>query len=70
MPSGTSFDDYSQDTVNLTFSHVNGVKRQIFFGKSPYDIFTSTVSEPAAAALGISFVPADQVIQSPKLLKN
>jgi len=70
VPCGTSFDDFAQDKVNRIFSHVNGVKRQIFFGKSPYDIFTNTLSEPAAAALGISFIPAHQVIQSPKLLKN
>jgi IS30 family transposase len=69
VPSGSSFDDFSQADVNLIFSHVNGVKRKIFFGKSPYDIFANTLSKTAAAALGISSIPADQVVQSPKLLK-
>jgi hypothetical protein len=70
VPAGSSFDDYSQDTVNLIFSHVNSVKRKSLGGKSPFDIFAYTFSESAAAALGVSRVPAQQVIQSPKLLKN
>ena len=29
-----------KETVNLIFSHVNAIKREIFKGKSPYDLFT------------------------------
>lgn len=70
VPSGASFDNFNQNTVNLIFSHVNAVKRKQFNGKSAYDMFTFTYSEKLANVLGISFVPADQVIQSPKLLKK
>ncbi len=69
VPSGTSFDDFTQETVNLIFSHVNAIKRKQFNGKSAYDMFTFTYSEKLATLLGISFVPAEKVIQSPKLLK-
>lgn len=69
VPSGTSFDDFSQETVDLIFSHVNAVKRKQFNGKSAYDMFSFSYSEILASALGISFIPANQVIQSPKLLK-
>lgn len=69
VPTGTSFDDFSQETVNLIFSHVNAVKRNIFNGKSAYDLFTFTYSENLANALGISFINPENVIQSPKLLK-
>ena len=65
---GTSFDDFTQDTVNLIFSHVNAVKRKQFNGKSAYDMFSFYYSEMLASALGISFIPANEVIQSPKLL--
>lgn len=68
VPSGTSFDLFSQDTVNLIFSHVNAVKRKQFNGKSAYDMFTFYFSEVLATALGISFVPPCEVVQSPKLL--
>lgn len=69
VPTGSSFDDFTQDTVNLIFSHVNAVKRKQFNGKSAYDMFTFTYSAELAAALGIRFIPADKVIQSPKLLR-
>ncbi len=68
VPSGTSFDDFNQETVDLIFSHINAVKRKQFNGKSAYDMFSFYYSEVLASALGISFVPANEVIQSPKLL--
>lgn len=66
---GSSFDNFTQETVNLIFSHVNSVKRKQFNGKSAYEVFTFYYSETLANALGISFVPAKDVIQSPALLK-
>lgn len=68
VKAGTSFDDFTQKTVDLIFSHVNAVKRKQFNGKSAYDMFSFYYSEDLASALGISFVPANEVIQSPKLL--
>lgn len=70
LPSGTSFDDFSQDTVNLIFSHVNGVLRKQFNGRSAYEMFTFTYSEKLAHALGISFIAPQKVIQSPLLLRK
>ncbi len=70
VPSGTSFDSFTQDTVNLIFSHINAVKRKQFNGKSAYDMFSFTYSDSLAALLGISYIPADKVIQSPFLLKK
>ena len=69
VPSGVSFDNFTQDTVNLIFSHVNAVKRKQFNGKSAYDMFTFAYSVELAATLGISFIPADKVVQSPVLLR-
>ena len=70
VPKGESFDNFTQECVNLIFSHVNGVKRKIFNGKSPYEIFTFTFGETVTALLGIQEIPATEVIQSPKLLKQ
>ena len=69
VPKGTSFDGFTQRTVNLIFSHVNGVKRKIFGGKSPYEMFVFAFGEAVTAAMGIEYIPPDKVIQSPKLLK-
>ncbi len=69
VETGTSFDDWTQDTVNTIFSHINAVKRNQFNGKSAYDMFVFTYSAELAQILGISFIPPKEVIQSPKLLK-
>lgn len=70
VPGGTSFDDFTQDTVNLIFSHVNSVIRRQFNGKSAYEMFAFAYSEKLAHALGISFIEPQKVVQSPLLLKN
>lgn len=69
VPKGESFDSFTQDTVNLIFSHVNAIKREQFNSKSAYDLFTFAFSKELAKALGISFIPPTEVIQSPKLLR-
>lgn len=69
VPKGTSFDNFTQQTVNTIFSHVNAVARQQFNGKSAFDMFSFTYSPALAAALGIRFIEPKQAIQTPKLLK-
>ena len=69
VETGTSFDDWTQENVNLIFSHINAVKRKQFNGKSAFDMFSFTYSAELAEALGISFVAPKDVIQTPKLLK-
>lgn len=70
VPKESSFDHFTQDTVNLIFSHVNSVKRKSLGGKTPYEMFAFTYGADIANLLGITPVPADKVIQSPSLLKK
>ena len=70
LPSGSSFDNLTQEDVNKICSHVNAVKRKQFNGKSAYDMFSFYHSEALTSALRISLVPANEVIQSPKLLSK
>ena len=69
VPKGTSFDNFTQETVNIIFSHVNSVKRKKLNGKTPYEMFSFIFNRDIALLLGISEVPADKVMQSTKLLK-
>ena len=70
VPTGTSYDGFTQDTVNLIFSHVNSVKRKQFNGKSAYEMFAFSYSEDLANALGISKIDPKKVVQDTSLLKN
>ena len=69
LPSGSSFDDLTQEDVNKIFSHINAVKRKQFNGKSAYDMFSFFYSHELANAFGISFIQGKDVVQSPALLK-
>jgi len=70
VPKGESFDNFTQNTVNLIFSHVNSIRRKILFGKSPYEMFAFTFGAKIADILGISQIPDCEVNQSPKLLNK
>jgi IS30 family transposase len=70
VPKGESFDYFTQETVNLIFSHVNSVKRKSLNGKTPLEMFRFTYSENITQLLGITEIAACDVIQSPKLLKK
>ena len=70
VPKGESFDGFTQETVNLIFSHINGIKRKIYNSRTPYELFAFTYGQEVARILGVDNIPATDVIQSPKLLKN
>ena len=42
LPKGTSFDNLTQEDINLVCSHVNSVKRAALNGKSAYELFAFT----------------------------
>jgi len=70
VPKGQSFDSFTQDTVNLIFSHVNSVKRKSLNGKTPYEMFVFTYGKEIVNIFDILPIPAHLVIQSPKLLQK
>lgn len=69
VPKGESFDDFTQDTVDVIFSNVNSVCRRALNGKTPYEVFTFMYGTDIASILGITPVRPEDVIQSPLLLK-
>lgn len=70
LPKGTSFDNLTQEDINLVCSHVNSVKRAALNGKSAYELFAFTYGEEIPKLLGISNIPAENVCQSSTLLQH
>ena len=70
LPKGTSFDNLTQEDINLVCSHGNSVKRAALNGKSAYELFAFTYGEEIPKLLGISKIPAEDVCQSSKLLQH
>ena len=70
LPKGTSFDNLTQEDINLVCSHVNSVKRAALNGKSAYELIAFTYGEEIPKLLGISKIPAEDVCQSSTLLQH
>ena len=76
VPKGTSFDRFTQEDVNFIFSHVNSVKRKSLNQKTPYELFCflheteQLTGANLAGLLGIEPITANDVVQSPSLLKQ
>ena len=70
LPKGTTFDNLTQEDINLICSHVNSVKRAALNGKSAYELFEFTYGEEVPKLLGISKIPAEDVCQSYTLLQH
>ena len=70
LPNGTSFDELSQDDINLMMSHINSYSREKFNDMSPHDLFCLLYGVSVLDILGQRNIPANEIILKPSLLKN
>ena len=70
LPKGTSFDNLTQEDINLVCSHVNSVKPAALNGKSAHELLAFTYGEEIPKLLGISKIPAEEICQSSTLLQH
>ncbi len=69
LPNGPSWNDLTQEKIDLMFSHINSVPRENLGGKTPYEIFTFIYGEELANKLSIQKIAKDEVNTTPRLLK-
>ena len=70
LPKGSSFDELTQEEVNLLMSNINSTSRDSLNGKTPYDATLLMLDEEKINKLGVTKVKADDVNLSPKLLNR
>lgn len=70
VPKSTSMNDFTQDDINLAFSHVNSYVRKKLNHKTPFDMFSFLYGDDLASKLGITRIPPDDVTLNPSLLKK
>ena len=70
LPKGTSFDNLSQEAINLVMSHINSYKRKKLNNKSPYFMFSSIYGKDAIDKLGIIEIEPNEVNLSNNLIKK
>lgn len=69
-PKGTSFDDYSQEDINLMMSHINSSPRQSLGGLTPMALAKMMLPEKLLTHFRLSEIPADEIVLTPALLKK
>ena len=70
LPKGSSFDELTQEKVNILMSNINSTSRDTLNGKTPYDATLLIVDEEIIEKLGVIRIEADEVNLSPSLLKE
>ena len=69
LPSGTSFDDLTQEKVDLLMSHINSTARPSLQGKTPIELALQHFGKDTVEKLGLQVIKPDDVCLKPYLLK-
>ena len=70
LPKGTSFDNLTQEDINLMMSHINSYKRKKLNNKSPYFAFSTIYGKNTLNELGVEKIKPNEVNLSNNLLKK
>ena len=69
LPKGTSFDNLTQDKINLMMNHINSYQRANLGDRSPYEIFQILYGQDILDALGTVLISPNDINLTPELLK-
>ena len=69
FPKGTSFDDLTQDQLNIISSHINSYKRKKLNNQSPLELFSSAYGKDILNNLCLTLIPADNVTFNLSVIK-
>ena len=70
LPKGTSFDNLTQDDVDLMMSHINSYTRKKLNNRSAHQLFSTIHGEDVLTKLHQKLVPANEINLTPSLLKK
>ena len=70
LPKGTSFDNFSQDAIDLVMNHVNSMPRASLNAKAPIQQFIELYGEETARRLHLEYIPLEQLCLKSELLKK
>lgn len=70
LPKGKSLDNLSQEDINLMMSHINSYSREKLNDKSPFEVFGFLYGNDVLKKLDIFYVPPNEILLKPALLKK
>ena len=68
-PKGSTFDEFTQDDIDLMMSHINSTPRESLGGKTPLELALMMLPREILDCFGLEVVAPDDVILKPELLK-
>lgn len=69
LPKGSSFDNLTQDDINLMLSHINSSTREVLNNKSPIEVFLEKQNDSILKLLDIKLIAPNEIILKPNLLR-
>lgn len=69
LPKGTSFDNLTQEDINLIMNHINSLPRKELNGKTPYELACILIGEDIINQFS-SPINKDEVMLKPELLNK
>ena len=69
LPSGTSFNELTQEKVDLLMSHINSTARPSLQGMTPIELALQHFGKDTVEKLGLHVIKPDDVCLKPELLK-
>jgi transposase, IS30 family len=70
LPKGASFDQLTQEDIDLMMNHINSYKRKKLNNRSPYETFSFYHGEEVLEKLGCEPVTDGDILLKPSLLKK
>ena len=70
IPKGIDIGNYTQDQISLMMNHINSYSRPELGDKSPYEMFEFYYGKEVLDLLGVTRIPANEIILKPTLLDN
>ena len=69
LPKGTSFDELTQDDINLIMSHINSYKRKKLNNVSPFTLFNTIYGNNTLDKLNIREIDPNDINLTSNILK-
>lgn len=69
LPKGTSFDELTQERIDLMMNHINSYYRANLGNHSPYEMFRLFYGQDILDILGVKSIPPNDITLRPGLLK-
>ena len=70
IPKGNSFNEFTQDDINLMINHINSLTRPSLNNSTPYDLAQILLDKNVLKKLNLKKVPAKEIQLTQKLLKK